>query len=133
MRRGPMKRGKPMAVSERQGGMSPEDLRSCSIAVYCGAVERDAADEIARRLRWAADTIEALHQRVGELEGLLRDIRADAQSGQCEIDVIGLIDQALFEWCPECGAGEKDFCGPGYERICVMGSRSTGNRKAGET
>ena len=133
MRRGPVKRGKPMGDSKPQGDFSPDELRSCSIAVYCGTVDRDSADEIARRHRRAADTIEALQQRVGELEGLLRDIRADAQSGQCEIDIIGLIDQALFEWCPECGAGEKDFCGPGYERICVMGSRSTGNRKAGET
>ena len=57
-----MKRGKPMADSKRQGGMSPEELRNCSVAIYC-SVERDTADDIARRLRWAADTIEALQRR----------------------------------------------------------------------
>lgn len=54
----------------------------------------------------AMGQIRALQQRVGELEDLLRDIRDDAQSGQYEIDVIGLIDQALHEEPGSRKAGE---------------------------
>ena len=68
-----------MGDSKPQGDISPEDLRSCSIAVYYGAVERDAADEIARRLRRAADTIEALRRRIGELEALTTSAYRDGE------------------------------------------------------
>lgn len=65
-------------------------------------------------------------------ERLLHDIREDARSGQCELDVINLIDQVLHQEpgeggggeklvCPECGAEEGNFCGPGEGRICIMG------------
>lgn len=58
-----------MADEKRQGGelFSPGELRNASVAIYC-VVERDAADDIAKRFRWAADTIEALRQRVKTLE-----------------------------------------------------------------
>ena len=81
-----------MGDSKPQGDISPEDLRSCSIAVYCGAVERDAADEIARRFRRAADTIEALRRRIGELEALTTSAYRD---GERAIERAGKLEHDL--------------------------------------
>lgn len=71
-------RSKLIADSKPQGGMSPEDLRSCSIAVYFGAVELDAADDIARRLRWAADTIEALTEALEQARARTHQAQEEA-------------------------------------------------------
>ena len=41
--------------------------------------------------------IAALRARVAKLEAALNAIRNDAECGQCEADIIGLIDAALQE------------------------------------
>jgi hypothetical protein len=39
----------------------------------------------------------ALRARVAKLEAALKSIRYDAEGGQCEADIIGIIDAALSE------------------------------------
>ena len=45
----------------------------------------------------AEDRIERLRARVAKLEAALKSIRYDAEGGQCEADIIGIIDAVLMD------------------------------------
>ena len=45
----------------------------------------------------AEDRIERLRARVAKLEAALKSIRYDAEGGQCEADIIGIIDAVLLD------------------------------------
>ena len=97
-----------MDDSKPQDGFSPDDLRNCSIAVYCGAVERDSADTISRRLRWAADTIEALTEALeqaraqGRQEGFAEARERAALAVYKGIKFYHPDGRHLGTWPPDC-------------------------------